>query len=204
MIILSHRGMWGDSSEKNSLAAFERTLDMRFGTETDVRDQGGLLVVSHDPADGSAVPWGDLLEMFDGSGLPLAVNVKADGLSEMLASSFVGRKIDAFMFDMSGPETVRYARAGLPFFTRHSDVERSPIVYDSASGVWLDSFGPEWFDGDVIERHLAHDKKVCVVSSELHGRDYRRLWDMLDAYRHVEEVMICTDLPVQAAERFAS
>ncbi|MEN5363253.1 hypothetical protein [Brevundimonas intermedia] len=204
MIILSHRGFWVDQVEKNGLTAFKRTIESGFGTETDIRDRDASLVVSHDPANSSAVAWLDLLDMFEGSGLPLAVNVKADGLSEMVASSLAGRNIDAFMFDMSGPETVRYAKAGLPFFTRHSDLELDPILYESANGVWLDSFGPEWFDREVIQRHLDRDKKVCVVSSELHGRDARALWDMLDGCGHAEGLMICTDLPLQAAKRFAS
>lgn len=203
MIVLSHRGFWIDPLEKNGLAAFERTLKGGFGTETDVRDYAGELVISHDPANGEAMAWADLLAIFEGSGLPLAVNVKADGLSEMLADSLVDRNIDAFMFDMSGPEIVRYARSGLRFFTRHSDIEPTPIMYESACGVWLDSFDSEWFDDAVILRHLDCGKKVCVVSSELHGRDSRSLWDMLDKHRHEEGLMICTDLPLQAAERFA-
>ena len=204
MIILSHRGFWLDPSEKNGLTAFERTIESGFGTETDIRDRDASLVVSHDPANGMVMDWLDLLDVFEGSGLPLAVNVKADGLVDMVASSLAGRDIEAFMFDMSGPETVRYDKAGLPFFTRHSDVERSPILYESARGVWLDSFGPEWFGREVIERHLDSGKKVCVVSSELHWRDARGLWDMLDACRSYEGLMICTDLPLQAAKRFTS
>ena len=204
MIILTHRGFWLSPVEKNRIEAFQRTLESGFGTETDVRDCGGGLVISHDPADDEALAWADFLDVFEGSRLPIALNVKADGLSEMLGRSLIDRNVDVFMFDMSGPETVRYARAGLPFFTRHSDVEPNPIMYESACGVWLDSFGPEWFDSAVIQRHLDRGKKVCVVSSELHGRDYHNLWDMLEPHRHAEGLMICTDVPLQAAERFAS
>lgn len=202
MIVLSHRGFWIDPEEKNSLIAFERNVEVGIGTETDIRDRDGVLVVSHDPADSQAMTWLDVLDLFERSGLPLAVNVKADGLSDMVADSLAGREINAFMFDMSGPETVRYARAGLPYFTRHSDVERDPILYETAAGVWLDSFGPEWFDLAVIERHLDHGKKVCVVSSELHGRDPGDLWEMLTPYKRRDGLMICTDLPQQAASRF--
>jgi glycerophosphoryl diester phosphodiesterase len=37
-------------SEQNTEAAFRRALENGFGIETDFRDCGGSLVVSHDPA----------------------------------------------------------------------------------------------------------------------------------------------------------
>lgn len=203
MRILSHRGYWLEADEENALAAFERTLSLGFGTETDVRDRLGELVVSHDPASPEAMPWGRLLDMFDGRNCPLAVNVKADGLAPLLAQSFAGRQIDWFAFDMSGPETFRYAKAGLPFFTRHSDIEERPVCYAEAKGVWLDGFGSDWHDNDTILRHLDAGKSVCVVSSELHGRPYQALWGRLAAVQdRTGRVMLCTDHPEQAREYF--
>lgn len=55
MIILSHRGYWLKESEKNSIAAFKRSFSMGFGTETDVRDRDGQLVISHDSANRQCV-----------------------------------------------------------------------------------------------------------------------------------------------------
>ena len=202
MIILSHRGFWRSEAEKNTTVAFERTVSGGWGTETDVRDLMGDLVVSHDPATLGATPWMSVLEIFDGSGLPLAVNIKADGLSRAIKAAFAGREIDWFAFDMSGPETVRYAEAGLPYFTRHSDIESAPVLYDGSAGVWLDCFGPLWFDAEVIRRHVGHGKRVCVVSPELHGRNPETLWPMLDDFRTEDRVMLCTDLPDRAADRF--
>ena len=37
LIILSHRGYWLQTEEKNSRKAFERSFFMGFGTETDIR-----------------------------------------------------------------------------------------------------------------------------------------------------------------------
>ncbi len=204
MIILSHRGFWRTPEEKNQPIAFERTVTEGFGTETDVRDLDGALVVSHDPATAGARAWSDVLDLFDRTGLPLAVNVKADGLSTALAEQFAGRDIDWFAFDMSGPETFRYAAAGLPFMTRHSDIEGAPILYQAATGVWLDSFGPIWFDQTVIEGHLDAGKRLCIVSPELHGRDPHTLWPMLRRLsREDDRLMLCTDLPDQARVYFA-
>lgn len=205
MRVLSHRGYWRQAGEKNTVAAFERTLSFGFGTETDVRDRLGELVVSHDPASPQAMPWADLLKMFDGRGCPLAVNIKADGLSPLLAQSFADRNIDWFAFDMSGPETFRYAQAGLPFFTRHSDIEERPVCYAEAKGVWLDGFVSDWHDNDTVLRHLDAGKFVCIVSSELHGRSYEALWDRLsDIQDQTGRVMLCTDHPERAREYFGS
>jgi hypothetical protein len=203
MIILSHRGFWRVPEEKNQPVAFERTVTERFGTETDVRDLAGGLVVSHDPALPGAQPWSEVLDLFEGTGLPLAVNIKADGLCSALAAQLAGRDIDWFAFDMSGPETFRYQAAGLPFLTRHSDIETTPILYEASGGVWLDSFGPIWFDRSVIERHLAAGKRVCVVSPELHGRDPETLWPMLESLSSPQgKLMLCTDLPDRARSYF--
>lgn len=202
MIILSHRGFWLQPEEKNTWPAFERTLASGFGTETDVRDRLGDLVISHDPAGAHARAWQDLIDLFAGTGLPLAVNVKADGLSAPLSRAFEGRNIDWFAFDMSGPETVRYAAAGLPFFTRHSDVEPDPLLYGAAEGVWLDAFWSDWFGVDVIDAHLAAGKRVCVVSPELHGRPWMDQWAKIGGLSDRAGLMLCTDRPIEAAEFF--
>jgi len=197
--IISHRGYWKTPAEKNGRAAFARTLELGFGTETDVRDLGGELVVSHDPPQGGEIAWRELLDLFEGHGLPLAVNIKADGLAPMLKAAFAGRSTPWFAFDMSGPETVRYAREGLPFYTRHSDVEPQPILYAEARGVWLDSFtDDQWIRPDLILRHLDAGKAVCVVSSELHGREPAPLWERLAGLKAAGGVMLCTDRPEDA------
>lgn len=206
MIIISHRGFWLDPSEKNTWTAFARTVESGFGTETDVRDLLGKLVIAHDPADNTALPWSKLVDLFSAQGLPLAVNVKADGLAHLVGDAFSGHDIDWFAFDMSGPETVRYAKAGLPFFTRHSDIESVPIMYDEAQGVWLDAFEDHgWITPEVITEHLDNGKRVCLVSPELHGRDPFEFWTMLKTFGALPDaVMLCTDLPIHARDHFAS
>lgn len=206
MIILSHRGFWLDPAEKNSWTAFTRTVASGFGTETDVRDLLGRLVVAHDPAESTALPWSELVDLFSARGLPLAVNVKADGLAQLVGEAFSGREIDWFAFDMSGPETVRYAKAGLPFFTRHSDLEPTPILYDAAQGVWLDAFGDHsWITPHIISEHLENGKRICLVSPELHGRDPFEFWATLKTLGSLlDNVMLCTDIPTHARDHFSS
>lgn len=202
MKIMSHRGFWKQPAEKNTLAAIAYSVAQGFGTETDVRDRLGELVLAHDPALADAPEWQAVVALFTGSGLPLAVNVKADGLSPALARVFESSGIDWFAFDMSGPETVRFARAGLPYFTRHSDVEPEPILYERSAGVWLDGFNGIWFDRATIAAHLAAEKRVCIVSPDLHGRNPQELWPML--YDLPDSVMLCTDIPDMASRYFSS
>jgi len=202
MNIISHRGYWCAPVEKNTRVAFERTIAKQFGTETDVRDQGGRLVVSHDPPTGTAMGWADIVNAFDGTGLPLAVNVKADGLTALLEEAFAGRAIDWFAFDMSGPEMVRFRRAGLPFYTRHSDVEPNPILYPDALGVWIDAFESQWFDRETVKAHLKQGKRICIVSPELHGHDPTSLWQMIAPLSGQSQITLCTDMPDQAKNFF--
>ena len=82
MRILSHRGFWLEPAEKNTMAAFRRSFELGFGTETDIRDSAGKLVISHDIPAGSEPTLVDVLDLMRATGCtgPLALNIKADGL----------------------------------------------------------------------------------------------------------------------------
>jgi glycerophosphoryl diester phosphodiesterase len=88
MKILSHRGYWKTVDEKNSMLAFERSFSLGFGTETDIRDYKGQLVISHDiPTDKQAIILlSDFFECYKSYNcdLPLALNIKSDGLQTLL------------------------------------------------------------------------------------------------------------------------
>lgn len=207
MRILSHRGYWKSPAEKNSIEAFERSFSMGFGTETDFRDLDGTLVIAHDPPRAGALAAAEMLAMLarHDPALPLAVNIKADGLQAMLAPALqAGGLRDAFVFDMSVPDTLHWLRAGIPVFVRHSDVEPEPVLYAQAAGIWLDAFHGDWWGEDVARRHLDAGKRVCIVSPELHGRDHRALWDRLAAgdLAAGPALMLCTDLPEEAGRLF--
>ena len=208
MNVISHRGYWKNPDEKNGEIAFARSFRDGFGTETDLRDRDGELVVSHDPAGATAIPAERLLDIHQGhnSRLTLALNIKADGLQSML--TVLLRRFepaDFFVFDMSIPDTLVWMSHGVPFFTRHSDVEPSPALYKQAAGVWLDGFESDWWDVDVIRRHVDAGKRVCIVSPDLHRRDRRPVWDRLaenDFIHRSGEVILCTDFPGEAREIF--
>ena len=118
MIVISHRGYWKEAAEKNKPVAFHRSFDLGYGTETDVRDLRRTLMIAHDPPDGSEITLEAMLDILAGRDLPLAMNIKADGLARDLAAIMAARGVrNWFTFDMTVPETVVQLRLGLPVFT---------------------------------------------------------------------------------------
>lgn len=202
MKIISHRGYWKTPAEKNTDLAFRRSFDLGFGTETDVRDALGELVISHDMPQGGEITLESFLSLPNCSTLPLAMNIKADGLARPLQKAMAKANVkDWFVFDMSVPDTRGHLEVGNPVFVRMSEVERQPPWIDLAAGIWLDSFGAEWYSADDLRNWL--DKwRVCVVSSELHGRIQLGLWEQILSVKDSENLILCTDLPEDAANYF--
>jgi glycerophosphoryl diester phosphodiesterase len=204
MIILSHRGYWNQSRPKNSLCAFETSFDLGFGTETDFRDCGGELVISHDPALEGALLADEFFLALSARDktLPIAINIKADGLQSLLKQSLEKHQLENyFLFDMSIPDAMVSLRHGLRIFTRHSDVETEPHLYHEAAGIWMDAFRDDrWLTPEAIARHLDAGKKVCLVSPELHGRPHLPFWERLHSsgiHEH-PRLMLCSDIPESA------
>ena len=210
MIILSHRGFWIQPEEKNSKAAFVRSFENGFGVETDIRDSAEKIFISHDMPKGNEITIEDFLQLYNSYSFtfPLALNVKADGLFKPMAELLQKNKIDNyFFFDMSLPDALGYVKEGLKFFSRQSEYEKEPYLYKEASGIWLDEFHQHWIDEKIILQHLTEKKKVCIVSPELHRRNYKEEWDH---YKHItykfglENLMLCTDYPQEAKTFFNS
>ena len=206
MKILSHRGYWKSEDEKNTKIAFERSFQLGFGTETDIRDLNGELVISHDPPtiDCQYLTVADFFKIYKiwGDGLQLALNIKSDGLQRKLMQLIIDFNItNYFVFDMSIPDTIGFIKNNIKFFTRQSEYEIDPAFYIQADGVWLDEFNGHWIDDEVIQKHIKNGKKVCIVSPELHKRAYNIEWDN---YKNIflkdseHKISICTDLPEKA------
>ncbi len=206
MIILAHRGWWLRPEEKNSRAAIERAFEAGYGVETDIRDLDGEVVISHDPPRrGGLMTLQQLLVMFKAAGQPglLALNVKADGLQRAVANALTTAGVERyFLFDMSVPDTLGYLRAGLTTFTRLSDHEPAPALLEQASGVWLDAFERDWFGASDVMPLVQRQKRVALVSPELHGRAHAPVWDRWrDEFPPdlIAKLLLCTDFPADAA-----
>lgn len=203
MRIISHRGYWRELAERNRATAFQRSFELGFGTETDVRDVAGELVIAHDMPCGDELTLDGLLTIMAGRNLPLAINIKADGLAQVLGATFERHgHTNWFVFDMAVPDMRAYLQAGITTYTRQSDEEPVPAHLARATGIWLDGFDSDWFDNELIVGHLKHGKQVCVVSPELHGRSPAPLWRRLAELKSAENLMLCTDLPEDATNFF--
>ena len=106
MQIISHRGWWKSSDEKNQLIAFQREFQYcsdlasksyRGGVETDLRDYNGSLVISHDIATQDSLSLDKFFSLYSDYNIytnsTLALNIKADGLQVELKSILQKYKI---------------------------------------------------------------------------------------------------------------
>lgn len=208
VIVLSHRGYWKETYEKNLPIAFERSFSLGFGTETDIRDYQGELVISHDIADEKCIGVKEVFETYNryDNSLTLALNIKADGLQIKLKELLEEYRIENyFVFDMSVPDALGYLKQNIKAFTRESEYEKRPSFYDEACGIWLDEFQGHWIDKETITKHVGNNKQICIVSPDLHKREYKKEWQH---YKEIEQelginnLMICTDFPEEAKEFF--
>jgi hypothetical protein len=208
MKILSHRGYWNEAILKNTIGAFERSFSLGFGTETDLRDYNGELVISHDPPIKAPLQADIFFKTLSSINiaLPIAINIKSDGLQKMLKEGLDTYGIhNYFLFDMSTPDAIISVKSGLRIFTRQSDVEMEPILYQDAVGVWIDAFYDDgWLTPNLIEKHIDKGKHVCLVSPELHGRPPLPFWERIanSSIHSNPLLMLCTDFPEKAHSYF--
>lgn len=208
MRILAHRGYWNKSIAENSAEALYAALVKGYGIESDVRDHMERMVISHNIAGASCQDaesvfrW--LYEFKDK--YCFAINIKADGLKNILKEYIEKYKIsNYFLFDMSVPQMVEFWEMGLRYFTRQSEVEPQPCMYEDAAGVWIDGFwSTEWITEELLKRHIGNGKEVCLVSPELHGsKEYESFWSGLKNYNiDFDKMLLCTDYPDEAEEFF--
>jgi hypothetical protein len=207
MEIISHRGYWKNINEKNTLDSFEYSFNNHLGTETDLRDYCGEVVISHDIPNSTCLSLNNFFETylnFDDS-LTLALNIKSDGLVHKIKKSISDYNIqNYFVFDMSIPDTLSYIDNNIKFYTRQSEFEIKPAFYNFATGIWLDSFNSIWYDCKIIECHLRENKKVAIVSSDLHKRNNKDLWELIkmNNFHLNDNILLCTDLVDEAKNYF--
>lgn len=208
MEIISHRGYWKKLEERNTNISFERSFNLGFGTETDLRDYNGEIVISHDIANPTNILFSDFLEIYKKTiykNLSLALNIKADGLQKKVKKILVDYQIvNYFLFDMSIPDLKVSIEADLNTFSRLSEYEKELPFYDKVKGIWLDAFVDNWYTEDILTTHLKNDKTICIVSAELHKRDHISHWNTLKSFdiQNMENIILCTDLPEEATQFF--
>ncbi len=211
MNIISHRGYWVNQCEMNTDVAFNRAMVNGYGIETDVRDYNGDIVVSHDIPSGNPQTLDDFLHIYNiiFKNQPkkpyLAINIKSTGLGKGLSNILDRHNItNYFVFDMSIPDTIDCLSLDLAVYMRVSEYEDIPRLPYNISGIWLDQFNGDWYTDELIVDLLNKWDKVCIVSPELHKRDYVYCWGMIKniIQMYGDRIMICTDFPDIAMEYF--
>ena len=201
--ILAHRGFWQSAEEKNSHQAIARAFENGFGLETDIRDSDGDIVISHDMAllpKSEHLSLDDLLSLYNQMGCDstLALNIKSDGLMKPLTQQLKDHNVtNYFLFDMSVPELVQYAKTDLTCYGRASEYENFADTQMLCDGVWLDNFTGNFPQFEQLQAFLKSNIPCAVVSEELHGRGHLAFWKCLKDFNVMasKDVMICTDYP---------
>jgi len=205
MRIIGHRGYHNFQTVPNSREALCRSFELGYGVETDFRDCCGEMVISHDIPINKADEAEFVIKMASIYKAPLAINVKSDGLKTLMKClTDKYQNPEHFTFDMSVPQMVEYRNEGILFFTRQSEYEKDPVLYDDAAGVWIDAFEDDtWITAQLLEEHMKRGKKVCIVSPELHKKEHKRLWTLLKQCDSLgNSLMLCTDFPDEAKSYF--
>jgi hypothetical protein len=207
MRILCHRGFWKARIEQNRPASFVHAYRSGFGAETEVRDCNGVLVVSEGPASSESPTLEDIVIVYKnhGAGMPLALDVRADGLQPLISDLLrVHKSDDIFFFNLTVPEMDIYLSAGLNVFTRQSDIENEPALLRECKGVWLDTLRGDWGQHAEVEKALTAGKQVCLASPEIRKRPHEAFWNEVKTWRTVgsRDLMLCTDQPEEAKAFF--
>lgn len=208
MQLIAHRGDWTDPKDKNSAAAFRRALDKGYGIETDIRDLGGRLVISHDMPVDPELDLDGFLDLYTSSRAEsmLALNIKSDGLAAALNQTLKRHGITRyFVFDMSVPDSLGYFSLGMDVFTRRSEYEGASTLDTKAQGVWIDRLSEGAVSRAAIAAELEAGRTVAIVSPELHRRPHLPAWvEWKTLFQNAppEKVMLCTDLCDEAAAFF--
>lgn len=205
--ILAHRGF---PNRDNSIDGLVSALSRGWGIETDVRDHLGEIVISHDPIVKATqvMHLEELLYVYhlnawEGT---LALNIKSDGLAPKLAQIISQYEIkNYFFFDMSVPDHMTYLEK-LTNFVRISEFEANNELAKLSSGCWLDELKTPWVGEQELKEILATNKRVGIVSRELHGWNHEPQWriikKLMEENRWLCPIMLCTDFPDQAEEYF--
>jgi len=207
MKIIAHRGMWDKEIDQNTISSFKRALNYGCGIETDIRNLSGNLVISHELVSESSISFDTVLDTIAPDliikKLPLCINIKEDGLIEMIVESLLPYpELDYAVFDASLPELYKFAQNTIPYLCRISDYEVFNKLIENCSGIWLDSLDGNWITHDKLSELTSYKKRIFIVSPELHSREYEDLWEILKHFDFKVETYLCTDNILKALEKF--
>ncbi|MDN8034174.1 phosphatidylinositol-specific phospholipase C/glycerophosphodiester phosphodiesterase family protein [Burkholderia vietnamiensis] len=191
MKLISHR--------RNTIEELEAT-PRRYGVEVDIRSQGDVLTIHHDPFV-PGTPFDEWLAAYEHG--TLILNVKEEGLEGRLIDLMAAKGLNDFFFlDQSFPFIVRWSRTGerrcAVRVSEFESIETALTLTGRVDWVWVDCFTHFALKGEDAARLKAAGFKLCLVSPELQGRDAEveisQLVEVL-AMRNIEADAVCTKRP---------
>lgn len=197
MYIYAHRGLWnGDCSLQNSPLAIENAFMVGLGVEIDLWKILDKIFITHE-GDSMNFEFAEFFKIWSRySYLPVAFNVKSDGIANHLGQKDIKFEKPSFFFDMSYPELVKFKKNSLPFASRISELEPINSGMKAEELFWLDSFYSEWWIQE-FKSVKSIFKKSVIVSPELHNREHMEVWNFLKTQKPYG---VCTDFPLELLE----
>ena len=191
MKIISHR--------RNTIAEL-RATDHKYGVEVDIRSKGPKLIMHHDPyvVGESFDEW---IEFYRHG--TLILNVKEEGLEDRLISLLASKGLDDYFFlDQSFPFLVKWSKAGerrcAVRVSEFESIETALTLAGRVDWVWIDCFTQFPLSARDAQRLKKAGFKLCLVSSELQGRDAETEIPFLATLlreRNIESDAVCTKRP---------
>lgn len=158
-------------------------LPKQYGAEVDIRSNGKELIVDHDPFSDMNTPFNEWILHYNHNGL--IVNVKEEGLEDYIESILEENAInDYFYLDQSFPQVYKMSKAG----NRHCSLRISEFenlqtvisMQNRIEWVWVDYFSHFPLRKNEIKLLESKDFKLCIVSPELQGFNYKITSGLID------------------------
>jgi len=145
-------------------------IPREFGVEVDLRDYDGKVILQHDALKGGE-PFEEYLNQYRHRFLIL--NVKCEGVEELVLPLLKSRKIEDFFFlDLSFPALMKLVRTGehriAVRFSEYEPAEACLALAGKADWVWIDCFN-NYPALDARGEELIRRFKTCLVAPELQG-----------------------------------
>lgn len=173
-----------------------KTVPESMGIELDLRDQGGALILHHDPFS-TGILFEDLLKAYRHAFIIL--NIKSEGIEEKVLELLAKYKIKHYFFlDVSFPALIKLWRAGekniAVRFSEYEPIEQCLALKDKVSWVWVDCFNECPLDKQAFEILREHFK-ICLVSPELQKYPLDRIVELKEQLKEIEIDAVCTKEP---------
>jgi hypothetical protein len=177
-----------------------KKVDQKYGVEIDIRSEGRLLILQHDPftAGESFDEW---LKAYQHQ--TLILNVKEEGLENRIIELLKKYNISNYFFlDQSFPFLIKWSSFGehrcAVRVSEYESIKTALSLSGKVDWVWVDCFSKFPLDSKSALCLKTAGFKLCLVSPELQGRDGKYEIPILAKYLDRELIKvdaICTKLP---------